>query len=66
MRKVSPGIFLSEEILQQAGIGDEARIEVLENLIRITPSDGRGHKGMLSRDSPIWDQVMMGSPDEQE
>lgn len=58
--KISPGIYISEELLKKAGIDqNEVKIEVQENLIRIYPAHSSDKTGPLAKNSPLWDNVAM-------
>jgi hypothetical protein len=59
--KLTPGIFISEDMLKKAGISEnEVKIEVLSKLIKITPFDESEKIGPLAKNSPLWDMVSMG------
>lgn len=62
--KVSRGIYLAEEVLAEAGIADEVEVEILDQLIKITPIDQNKKKNTLIKESPVWDQIRMENPDE--
>jgi hypothetical protein len=65
--KVTPGIYISGEMLKKAGIEqDEVKIEIEKNLIRIVPAAPHKKSTLLSKDSPIWDQVAMDDIGEEE
>ena len=61
-KKVTPGLFITEEMLEQAGIEGEVEIEILDHLIKIYSSARLEKTKTLNRDSPVWDNVRMEGP----